>query len=107
MFVVWYRVRTHPSGCEVYVHISDWIVMGGTTEMSGHEGSSVCGTKRLTTLRILKQNGYPANFIGNASVPPTQETTDTHSCDGRQEEEKGPLGVMLYMAGMSENIRHV
>ena len=26
--------------------------------------------------RVLKQNGYPANFIRNASAPPTQETAD-------------------------------
>ena len=24
--------------------------------------------------RVLKQSGYPANFIHNASAPPTQET---------------------------------
>ena len=27
--------------------------------------------------RVLKQNGYPANFICNASAPPTQETAET------------------------------
>ena len=26
--------------------------------------------------RVLKQNGYPTNFIRNASAPPTQETAD-------------------------------
>ena len=31
--------------------------------------------------RVLKQNGYPANFIRNASAPPTQETADTNSRD--------------------------
>ena len=55
--------------------------------------------------RVLKQNGCPANFIRNASVPPTQETADVSSPE--KEQEKGPLVVMPYMAGMSEDIRHV
>ena len=28
---------------------------------------------------VLKQNGYPANFIRDGSAPPTQETADTSS----------------------------
>ena len=56
---------------------------------------------------VFKQNGYPANFICNASAPPTQETVDTSSCDEEQEEEKGPLVVIPYVAGMSEDIRRV
>ena len=47
--------------------------------------------------RVLKQNGYSANFIRNASVPPTQETADV----------SGPLVVIPYVAGMSEDIRRV
>ena len=57
--------------------------------------------------RILKENGYPANFIRNASAPPTQETADTNRWDEEQEEERGPLVVIPYVAGMSEDIRHV
>ena len=57
--------------------------------------------------RVLKQNGYPTNFICNTLVPPTQETTDTSSLDDGQEQEKGPLMVIPYVAGMSEDIRHV
>ena len=57
--------------------------------------------------RVLKQNAYPATFIRNASAPPTQETTDTSNPDEGQEEEKGPLVVISYVAGMSEDIRHV
>ena len=57
--------------------------------------------------RVLKQNGYPASFIRNASAPPTQETADTSSRDEGQEEEKGPLVVIPYVAGMSEDIRRV
>ena len=57
--------------------------------------------------RVLKQNGYPANFICNASAAPTQETTDTSNTDEGQEEEKGPLVVISYVAGMSEDIRCV
>ena len=34
--------------------------------------------------RALKQNGYPANFIRNASAPPMQETVDTSSCDEKE-----------------------
>ena len=44
--------------------------------------------------RVLKQNGYPANFIRNASAPSTQETADTSSRDEEQEEERGPLVVI-------------
>ena len=56
---------------------------------------------------VLKQNEYSANFICNASVPPTQETADISSPDKEQEEEKGPLVVIPYVAGMTKDIRHV
>ena len=56
--------------------------------------------------RILKQNGYPANFIRNASAPPTQKTADTNSPDKGQE-EKGPLVVIFYVHGMNEDIGQV
>ena len=55
--------------------------------------------------RVLKQNGYPANFICNASVPPTQKTADVSSPE--EEQEKRPLVVIPYVAGMSEDIRRV
>ena len=35
--------------------------------------------------RILKQNGYPANFIHNGSAPPTQETADVGTPEEGQE----------------------
>ena len=56
---------------------------------------------------ILKQNSYPANFLCNASSSPTQNTADTSSSDEGQEEEKEALVVIPYVAGMSEDIRHV
>ena len=55
--------------------------------------------------RVLKQNGYPTNFTRNASAPPTQETADVSSPEEGQ--EKGPLVVIPYVAGMSEDIRRV
>ena len=55
--------------------------------------------------RVLKQNGYPANFIRNASAPPTQETADVSSPE--EEQKKGLLVVIPYVAGMSEDIRRV
>ena len=58
-------------------------------------------------VRVLKQNSYPVTFIRNASAPPTQETADTSNPDEGQEEEKGPLVVISYVAGMSEDIRRV
>ena len=58
-----------------------------------------------TSARVLKQNGYPANFIRNASALSSQETAD--SPDEGQEEEKGPVVVIPYVAGMSEDIRRV
>ena len=54
--------------------------------------------------RALKQDGYPSNFICSASAPLTQKTTDTSSRDEKQEEERGPLVVIPYVAGMSEDI---
>ena len=57
--------------------------------------------------RVLKQNAYPANFIRNASAPPTQKTADTSSRDEEQKEERGPLVVIPCVAGMSEDIRHI
>ena len=60
--------------------------------MIGPEGSSA----RRTTFRevdhlarVLKQNGYPANFIRNASAPPTQETADVSSPEEEQEGTSG------------------
>ena len=41
--------------------------------------------------RVLKQNGYPANFLPNASALPTQETTNASTPDEGQVEKKGPL----------------
>ena len=52
--------------------------------------------------RALKQNGYPANFIRNASAPPTQETADVSTPE--EEQEKGPLVTIPYVAGMSEQV---
>ena len=47
---------------------------------------------------VLKQNGCPAKFIHNASAPPSQETVDISSHDEGQDEEKGPLVVIPYVA---------
>ena len=55
--------------------------------------------------RVLKQNSYPTNFIRNASAPPTQETADISSPEEGQ--EKGPLVVIPYVAGMSKDVRRV
>ena len=49
--------------------------------------------------RVLKQNDYSANFIHNASAPPTQETLNMSSPDEEQDEEIGPLVVIPYVAG--------
>ena len=49
--------------------------------------------------RVLKQNSYPENFIRNVSTSPTQETAYTNSRDEKQEEERGPLVVIPYVAG--------
>ena len=38
-------------------------------------------------------------------LPTRQKTADTSSHDEKQEEEKGPLVVILYMIDMSENIK--
>ena len=37
-------------------------------------------------------------------APPTQETADTSSHDEEQEEKRGPLVVIPYLAGMSVDI---
>ena len=58
--------------------------------------------------RILKQNSCPANFVHNASTPPTHaETAGMSSHDEEQEEGRGPLVVIVYVAGMTKNIRRV
>ena len=56
---------------------------------------------------VLKQNAYPAGFIRNVSAPLTQETADTSCRDEEQEEERGPLVVILCVAGAHEDIRHI
>ena len=59
------------------------------------ERSSARRTKEVDHMaQVLKQNGYPANFIRNASAPPTQETADTSSHDEEQEKGKGSLVVI-------------
>ena len=57
--------------------------------------------------RVLKQNAFPANFIRNASAPPTQETADTSSRDEEQKKERGPLVLIPCVAGMSEDIKRI
>ena len=47
--------------------------------------------------RVLKQNGYLANFIRDASAPSTQKTADVSSPEEGQ--EKGPLVMIPYVAG--------
>ena len=46
-------------------------------------------------------------ILQTLSTTPTQETADTSSPNKEQEEEKGPLVVVPYAAGISEDIRHV
>ena len=55
--------------------------------------------------RVLKQNGYPANFIRDASALSTQETADISSPEEGQ--EKGLLVMIPYVAELSEDIRRV
>jgi len=59
--------------------------------------------------RVLRQNGYPTNFICNPfSPPPPSQVLDTSSPERDQEKESRPLVMMiLYVVGMSENIKHV
>ena len=56
---------------------------------------------------VLKQNAYPANFICNASAPPTQKTADTSSHEEEQKEEREPLVVIPCVVRMSEDIRRI
>ena len=56
---------------------------------------------------VLKQNAYPANFVCNASAPPTQKTADTSSHHEEQKEERGPLVVIPCVVRMSEDIRRI
>ena len=64
--------------------------------------------RRLSVTNYSSENnGYPANFIRDASTPPMQETADTSGRDEEQEREKEPLVVIPYVAGMSEDIRRV
>ena len=57
---------------------------------------------------VLKQNGLPANFIRNASSAPPHRKQQTQACSRDEEqEERGPLVVVPYVAGMSEDSRRV
>ena len=51
-------------------------------------------------------NGYPANFIRTSSVPVTQEKGLTPNKEDEKKESQ-PLMVIPYIAGLSEDIRHV
>ena len=62
------------------------LFIANTTEDTRHRRSRSVriAQKEVDHLaRVLKQNGYPANFIRDASTPPMQETADT---SGRDEE---------------------
>ena len=59
--------------------------------------------QRIMLIHPTRSGTY--HFIRNASAPPTQETAVTSSRDEEQEEERGPLVVIPYVAGMSD-IRH-
>ena len=54
--------------------------------------------RRLSVTNLSSENNF-------ASAPPTQETADVSSPE--EEQEKGPLVVIPYVAGMSEDIRRV
>ena len=70
-----------------------------------HEQQDNLQTEFDHLARIWKQNGYHANFICNASAQLTQETANTSSCD--EEQKRGPLVVIPYVAGISEGIRRI
>ena len=59
--------------------------------------------------RVLRQNGYPTNFICNPFArPPPPQVLDTSSPERDQEKEnRPPVMIIPYDVGMSENIRHV
>ena len=59
--------------------------------------------------RVLRQNGYPANYICSPfAPPPPPQVLDTSSPErGQEEESRSPVMMIPYVVGMSENIRHV
>ena len=81
--------------------------------MTGPEGSSTQqdheSLKKVDYLaRVLKQNGYPANFFCNPTAPSTQKKKKTDRINpDKGQKEKGPLVVIPYGAGMSKDIKHV
>ena len=52
-------------------------------------------------VKVLKQNGYPVNFISNLSSLSTKETANTSRHNRRQKEEKDHC----YMVRISDGIR--
>ena len=58
--------------------------------------------------RVLRQNGYPTNFICSPfAPPPPPQVLDTSSPERDQEKEnRPPVMIIPYDVGMSENIRH-
>ena len=54
--------------------------------------------------KVLKQNGYPTNFIHNASPPPTQETEETTVLDhGRGQELMVKEALHIQMTPVEEH----
>ena len=85
---------------------------GEIVSTTGPERSSACRTTFRRKLTILLQFLSRTVTLQTSSAmllphPHCMETADTSSCDEEQEEEKGPLVVIPYVAGMSEDIRHV
>ena len=54
--------------------------------------------------KVLKQNGYPGAFIRYSRQPLQQEGPQEPSSE---EGERPPLVVLLYTAGVSENVKRV
>ena len=56
--------------------------------------------------RVLKQNGYPGAFIRSSALPPPQDAEESLETEP-QEEDRPPLVMLPYVAGVSEDIRRV
>jgi len=58
--------------------------------------------------RVLRENGYPTNFIHSAYAPPPQALDPRSPEEDQQEKESRPPVMMFpYVVGMSKGIRHV
>jgi len=55
--------------------------------------------------RVLRQNGYPTNFIRSSSALPSQVLDPRGTEEDQEEESRIPVMMIPYISGISKDVR--